>query len=225
MSWSGDGRGCGVMVGGTTQLTTNTPYSGDMYIDSSMTFNINSNREESFGVSFYSTLASSTQTINGTFTISSNNIASGVYFSDSAAGNIVINGVFLVHCYSDVNPAYGICFNGGTITAKHITINGTFTVLANNSARGVYFYNFTSNSAVLDINGVFTISSGDDAQGVFFDRDISNITINIGGIFAIDCLSPAATATAIMFSGTQNSISVKITNATFAIQANIASSV
>jgi hypothetical protein len=74
---SGTGCGCGIVVGSQTQ-PTNSTYSGDLYVDKTMTFNMTITTDGAItdkvdpgicGVLINKTEEGSKQTINGTFNI------------------------------------------------------------------------------------------------------------------------------------------------------------
>ncbi|MDR0825683.1 MAG: hypothetical protein LBM72_00260, partial [Mycoplasmataceae bacterium] len=212
----------GIVVGSETNPEGNI-YTGNMYIDNSLQCDISSSAD-AYGVYFNSTTASSTQTVNGTFTISSSKAYGsifGVYFDSAAAGDIIINGIFTISSSNYVN-ASGVYFNS-TVTGN-ITINGIFTVYVSSPASyaiGVYFRSTTAGS--ITINGTFFIISsstsaspaGSKAYGVYFNSTAAgDITIN--GTFTISSSTPNGDASGVWFKSTAAG-STQTINGTFTI--------
>jgi hypothetical protein len=131
---TGAGIGCGVIVGEKSQPTNPCSYSGNMYIDYNMAFDIK-DYTSAYGVYFGSTASNSTQVINGTFNIDSanddmNGDIDGVRFeSVGIAGDTTVNGTF--HIYSPKGKIRGVFFNGPILLGSTQIINGTFTILGN----------------------------------------------------------------------------------------------
>ncbi|MDR3330215.1 MAG: hypothetical protein LBS76_02965, partial [Mycoplasmataceae bacterium] len=159
--------------------SSSTPYSGNLLIDKSVVVNIYSSSTV-FGIYFYSTAANSTQTISGTFTISTDGIASGVVFASTVAGNTTISGTFTISSTS--GSVYGVYFD--STVAGNTTISGTFTISSTSgSAYGVYFASAIAGNTT--ISGTFTISTDGVALGVIFYSTAAGSTQTISGTFTI----------------------------------------
>ncbi|MDR0545726.1 MAG: hypothetical protein LBG49_02275 [Mycoplasmataceae bacterium] len=201
MQWSGNGIGCGVIVGETTQPTSPISYSGHINIEPSMTFDISSTDNFAYGVRLQDTTASSIQKINGTFKVSSSTKdAYGVFINGVCAGNTTINGTFSIYSLAYVD-AVGVYFDSAETNSTQ-TINGTFTISsAQNHAYGVIFVSTALNS-IQTINGIFSLTtiSIESVIGVYF-QTASAGNANIGGTFALYNASSGVTRS-IYFSGT-----------------------
>lgn len=156
MSWSGEGNGCGVIVGNIRQPLSAVSYSKNMYIGK-MVFTIScdnsvSGTASAYGVYINDTITNSTQTIGGVFAISSPHSAAYGVRVGSINSNLNINGVFSIHCNTG---AGGVQFSG-PITTNNLVINGTFTLYSDDGiAFGIDFMSTTNGP--IKINGVFTL--------------------------------------------------------------------
>jgi hypothetical protein len=173
----------GVLVGSTD--AEQDAYTGNMYIDGSVTANISSSND-AYGVSF-SCVAAGSITVNGSFLITADaGDAYGVYFESTSVDSTQnINGNFSV-CSS--SPAsFGVCFLLTVFGST--TINGNFSVSAPDYAYGVYF-DSTNVASTQNISGSFSISSTGascEAYGVYFP-DTAAGSANVSGNFSISTL-------------------------------------
>jgi hypothetical protein len=132
-------------------------------------FSVSSTNGVACGVYFDSTTYRST-TIDGNFSISSENNAYGVWFNSTIAGTTTINGNFSV--FSTTAGAYGVGFDS-TAAGSIQNVNGNFCVSSSGSgAYGVRF-DTTADGSTQDINGNFSITSNGMTYGVAFNSTAS----------------------------------------------------
>lgn len=190
IQWSGNGIGCGVVVGSKLQPSGAITYSGNMNIDSNISFNISSNNDSVFGVYLGST-STGLISINGNFILTSKNISqgnvSGVFFSNNT-NSVNINGLFSI---TGGNTTCGVMFD--SVATGSININGVFSIYGPSGSSARYIYGVYFKSAVMAsvvINGTFAISiinsgSGSKIDGVYFASTVVGSSENIKGNFTI----------------------------------------
>jgi hypothetical protein len=158
----------GVLVGSAN--TGSDTYTGNMYIDNSVTANISAPADS--GVRF-----------NPTAVNDFRNSAFGVFFGSSTAGAITIDGNFSVYSSSGSSGVYFDSAVGGSMA-----INGNFSISGLGNSYGVYF-DSTSPNSILNINGNFSVSSDDaDASGVRSYSTAAGSTLNVNGNFSLIAL-------------------------------------
>jgi hypothetical protein len=197
----------GIVVGSTDNPTLGQDiYQGNMNIYPSVAVNVVSSDITSlvnvYGVLCSSTSPGSTQSVNGTFTLSAVSTNSSVYGVgfDIADGSITIGGIFNI--FSAGAAAMGAYFSH-TVDGSTQTIDGVFVITDSNNANdgrldslsfsesagmayGV-FSNDTAGGSTQIISGTFSISSFNIAAGVMFQDAAGAVTVN--GAFTISAVT------------------------------------
>jgi hypothetical protein len=161
-------------------------YTGNMYIDSSVTANISSSTNTS-GVYFDST-AAGTITVNGNFSLFASQPRSfdcGVYFDSVAVGSTQnINGNFWINYQNQTTSAVSdVWFDSVGVNSTQ-NINGNFSAFSGADATCIHFGS-TAAGSIQNVNGNFAAHGG-AGKGcpVGFASTASGSTQNINGNFS-----------------------------------------
>lgn len=182
MQWSGNGAGVGVLVGNKEQPKNFVSYTGYLDIKNSMTFNIVSLDNPTWGVWFGSTAFKSTQIINGTYTLESKTRpCGGVCCDKGLSGNTIVDGVFNIK--SDGDDAYGL-YMRYLHDGSNLDVNGVFNIFSSGCSYGINV-DTSEPSSKQTINGIFTIKANSHAYGIYFWDDSINSYFYTDGVFGI----------------------------------------
>ncbi|MDR0825788.1 MAG: hypothetical protein LBM72_00810, partial [Mycoplasmataceae bacterium] len=202
--------GLGITVATTTESEAADTYTGDIYIDKTVSFQI-FDAVYPIGVNIDSSIATSSEiTVNGKFELtatSATSYAVGVEFDSDCSGKLIVDGAFTIN---SEYLSWGVYIYGQII--GDVIINGTFILNALNEASGVVFYGEVKNDVTID--GTFSINSDDVAYGVQFSNEIVSSTQNINGVF--DIRSTTSNTIGVLFVHTDTG-SFQNINGTFSI--------
>jgi hypothetical protein len=191
----------GVVIASTTNPTGQDSYTGNMYIDQTVSFTIESGNNTTYGVYYGGSAIWGSIVINGVFYISGSVGCQGLHLNGEMHGTLHIDGVFTIFAVN--NTSIGVSI-GSTMPGSNLLIGGIFNVsdatdyssggsyrAVQGTTKGVNITNINAGSTVT-ISGTFVISckvngGGAFVYGVTVDTTLSG-SLTVNGTFALNAL-------------------------------------